>query len=56
MHLPKRENPVFSRVSAFFEGRFSSKCTIFAILSVANLDARFIETFLGSFIILQYRI
>jgi len=41
MHLPKRENPVFSRVSAIFEGHFPRKIIIFVISSVALIDALF---------------
>jgi hypothetical protein len=41
MQLPKHENPVFSRVSAFLGYRISQKICIFAILSVALIDALF---------------
>jgi hypothetical protein len=46
MHLPKREKTVFSKVSAFFEGHFPRKSTIFAISSVPLMDARFAEIIL----------
>lgn len=41
MHLPKPENPVFSMVIWVFEGHFPRKCSIFAISSVALIDAQF---------------
>jgi hypothetical protein len=41
MHLPKRETPVFSRGSALFSHRNSPKTHIFAISSVALIDASF---------------